>query len=442
MPMTWTEYPRPFGSFDEPIPLITAEPDDDTDCVVVSFNRAYLQVVIGCLTQLTQQATWDTDVQDDFLAMQERIAMLMSLFGEGAICVNCCPVFRRNPATGLPEVSYDDGLTWDYFPDGPYEGADGPPIAAPPPALAQGSDTEDICAAAWNAADVIANFYEQTAGEAAAGLYNSVLNVNKFLYQLNQSLLKIIYPDEAALAEALGFFTFDWPTYASAPTLDSAAMTALRCLLIDNATETGGIVSFDQPAVLSGIVGALGTNPGVAVALLVGYMDVAGLNAAGGVQINDHPDCSECGWTHTFTFAGGAEGWTAPAGAGWAGGHWSSGQWTTTDQSSGTSRYRDIYMERTFTSTEITSISTTFSVSYGFVASGSPTFALQSDSSNLFVSFQPTPHPASPYTWTGDDFMTQIKIALPATRRDDSGAISGSAFITKVVVKGFGTDPF
>jgi len=231
---------------------------------------------------------------------------------ESAMTGPCCPSFRRNPATGLPEVSYDDGLTWDYFPEGPYEDADGPPIAPAPPALNKGSDDADRCFAAWNAADVIAAFYQQTAGQAAAGLYNAVLNVNMFLFQLNQSLLKLIYPSEAQIAQALGFFNFDWPTYASAPTLDSDAMDALRCLLYDKASVTDGIVSFDQPAVLSSLIGTLGINPGTAVTLLVGYMDVAGLNAAGGTQSNTTADCEGCDeWEYTFDFSTGSQqGWS------------------------------------------------------------------------------------------------------------------------------------
>lgn len=277
-------------------------------------DAAWYGVFMGLLETLTHEENWQQFEggisREDAACYWAEIIDSLYLSAEEGDCVDCCPIFRRNPATGILQGSYDDGLTWNDTPEGPYVGADGPPIAPAPPALAQGSDDEDICAASWNAADVIAQFYQQTAGEAAAGLYNTVLAVNQALYSINQTLIHFIYPTESQLAQSLGFFDFDWPTYADAPTLDSTAMTALRCLLRDNASVTAGIVSFDQPAVLAGTVGALGTNPGVAVALLIGYLDQSGLDAAGGVKVNDHPDCTECGWCYTFDFTTGLAGWT------------------------------------------------------------------------------------------------------------------------------------
>lgn len=225
--------------------------------------------------------------------------------------VGCCTELRTDPNTGRLQYTEDGGLTWFDVEDGPWVDAPNVAIASLPPPLAQGTDDADRCLAAWNAADVIAEFYRQTAGAAAAGLYNTLLSMNMFLNELNNALLEIAYPNAGQLLNASGFLDFDWGEYAEAPTLDSTALDALRCLLYDNASVTGGIVSFDHGAVYDNLIAELGVNPGTAVTLLVGYMGEAGLNHAGGILANDSADCAECNpvWCYTWDFSVDNGGW-------------------------------------------------------------------------------------------------------------------------------------
>lgn len=384
---------------------------------------------MGLIETLTYPENWQQfeggmSREDAACYWQEIVdSLYASAEGEGE-CVDCCPTFQTDPATGLPKVSYDDGLTWDYFPSGAYDPAMTDPIAPPPPPLEKGSDDADRCYAAWNATDVIANFYQQTAGQAAAGLYNTILNVNKFLYELNQSLLRLIYPSEAQVAQALGFFNFDWPTYASAPTLDSDAIDALRCLLYDNAEVSSGVVSFDYETVTSTVESALGTNPGVAVHLLIGYMGQAGLNAAGGVQVNSSADCSSCDeWTHVFDFTVSNGGFTAAhgtwvSGTGWQGANAAGGRW--------------LQMGLTFDSRTITAFSiegtTTGVATIGWNRSAQAGAVGGSLTNRGTGSLN--------QSWTGSSAATSIGVDV--TNNNPSTVIT----ISKITISGTGTDPF
>jgi len=126
-------------------------------------------------------------------------------------------MYARDPSTGLLKVSYDDGLTWEIVPDGPYDAGETGPYAAPPPPLGKGSDDLDRCWAAANATLVIAQFYKETVSAFAAGLYNAILDANRFLFTINQTLLRLIYPDAVQLGLANDWTDFDWATYATPP---------------------------------------------------------------------------------------------------------------------------------------------------------------------------------------------------------------------------------
>jgi len=415
---------------------------------LIPADAAWFGLFMGLLETLTFEENWQQfeggiSREDAACYWQEIIdSLYASALGEGE-CVSCCPIFETDPATGLPRVSYDDGETWDYFPPGEYNPDATAPIAAPPPPLDQGSDAADKCQASANAALVIADFYEQTAGEAAAGLYNTVLNVNKFLYQLNQSLLRLIYPSEAQIAQALGFFNFDWPTYADAPTLTDDQISDLQCLLLENATVTSGVVSFGFSGVRDNVIDTLGVNPGVAVTLLLDYMQTAGLNAAGGVNVAVDADCSDCGWYHDFDFTVDNGGWSAPANSGWAGGTWSGGVgWSASNYSSGVERSRDVSIGITFTSTIVTKVRVTFTYAAGIEATGSARYVLQTSGSNVVAIFYPGAVPSSPSVWTGTETTTSLKFNLAATRNSASSAFTGNVVVSRIEVWGEGTDPF
>lgn len=451
MPAPWSEYPQPYGSFAEPLPLITTDPDDDTDRVVVCFPRDYLQVVIGCLSQLQIQATWIA-TKEEFLDMQMRVTRLQEIFNESTCDMFCCPLFQTDPNTGLPLVSYDGGMTYEPFAPGAYDPDATAPYAAPPPPLNQGSTDADRCLAAANAAQVVATFYQQTVGQVTADLFNAVLNVNIFLSNLNRALLRIVYPEVAMLQQAQGLYEFDWATYATAPTLSDDQISELQCLLYDNASETGGIVSFDFGAVSDGVVAALGSNPGVAVALLLAYMQTPGLNAAGGVNSAVDPDCSECDpvWCYEWD-ADNDPAWEFfPDGSfpGGQRGSFSSGQWLGADGTNPTARSTEVMMRILFPAiATITAVDVVWTKTNG-TWTGSATNQFVVDSSNgwydgsVIESHDAQTAVDGTFSWTGSQSVSsELTIWMFAALFAPVGSY-GSLAIQSIKIQGTGDNPF
>lgn len=144
------------------------------------------------------------------------------------------------------------------------------------------------------------------------------------------------------------------------------------------------------------------------------------------------------GWTCTYDFSAGAQGWGAAPGS------YGSGAFQTADVFAyGSYYWRAVYaVSPSFTSTTVTSVAAHFTLSEGSYASGGPgkieivkpgIAQLQS------VDWNGTT-PSSPFTWTGSTAATQIRVGVVASSAT-SATYSGSATITKIVITGTGTQP-
>lgn len=217
---------------------------------------------------------------------------------------------RVDELTGKPQYS-PDGEVWV---DVPPAGSTGPNVA--PPGPTPGADNEaKICLAATRAVIGISEFYRATVGAFAAGFENTLGTLNNFLYDINTALFNLIYSPYEGILEAWLFQQQDFETNYTAPALSEAAQDALRCLLYDNASVSeAGVVTFDFGAVYDNVIAELGINPGTAVTFLLGYIQEAGLNAAGGIAATDTADCTDCGQEPGYAFN-----WTHVRGSGAAG---------------------------------------------------------------------------------------------------------------------------
>ncbi len=72
----------PRSSFQRPVPLVFVSPDDTPDHTVC-FNRAWLPYVLGSLSQLMLQSTWNTDDPEVLANQISRANILRSLFIDG-----------------------------------------------------------------------------------------------------------------------------------------------------------------------------------------------------------------------------------------------------------------------------------------------------------------------------------------------------------------------
>lgn len=427
-----------------------------TRCVAIPASRHWLGLMNAALLFLSEAWRYEQIDAED-MTPEETAAVWYSIYEQYLTgeCegVGCCTELRRNPNTGRLEASTDGGLTWLDVDEGPWVDAPNVPYATTPPPLAQGSDEADRCLAAWNAADVIAEFYRQTAGEAGALSYNTLLSMNMFLNELNNALLELVYPQQGRLLNASGFLDFDWGEYAEAPTLDSTALDALRCLLFCNATVTDGIVSFDFGAVFDNLIAELGANPGTAVTLLVGYMGEAGLNHAGGVLANDTAecDCPACDgtWCYEFDFTATNGGFNPVAyalPAVGSNGVYSAGiGWEDTTVATGSARRRGVGIEREFTATVITRVEMEYSYTGGAGSGWSGSYAtmgLNLGETTVIDRGYPTGPLSSPAAVDGEWPADSILFSLMSSVCSSCGSSGGTATITRLTLYGNGENPF
>jgi hypothetical protein len=105
-------YPRPYGSFSEPVAIPATEPDAGSQ-VCVQFGRNWLPYVLGALQQLLLQSTWIYTTKTELLEVQGSVFNLIAMFGNAIDTGDCLtePTFRQPDDCSL-QVSIDGGATW------------------------------------------------------------------------------------------------------------------------------------------------------------------------------------------------------------------------------------------------------------------------------------------------------------------------------------------
>lgn len=228
-------------------------PDDERGrCFSVPDDVELIAAVSGALLPLTYAANWE-----QFGSMTpDEAASIMSAAFEAFVeseCGKCIPAIagkrlvRLSPTTQKFEQIADDGETWEE-PAGDL---------AVPAQIGRDEPTDDekICAAAANAAHVIHLLYDK-----AIELYENEIDPAAALDFWGDYSGEIIFE---ALGTLVSHFSplvgYMWTTlYGIMEILTYAAWTDtlegnLTCLLLDNASIDGDVVTFDYPAVQTGV---------------------------------------------------------------------------------------------------------------------------------------------------------------------------------------------
>lgn len=201
----------------------------------------------------------------------------------------CKPTLRQNPVSRLIEISTDDGETWEPV-----------PAADPPPRT--GTPDDMRCLAAANAANVLIRTYEDFREKYATT--DDVL----VLAAIGFGILGFIFlfpPSIFALIPIIG-------SMIALGGLESAATDEdmrefLICLLLENATESAGVVNFDVAAVQAGLA-ARSEIPLLAINIMIPLFGEDGLKRAGATTAITTYDCSVCTDTPLDLISTGAAG--------------------------------------------------------------------------------------------------------------------------------------
>lgn len=282
------------------MPYLTPDeiPEDDA-CrpLFIPDSTAWLAIVSGALTELTQPYNWEEfgtlTVEQCVERMQE---MIDAYYDEP--CGECTlpgggKIIRINLQGHFEEAC---GASW-CEPTGDY--------AIPSiPARTEPTSDERRCLAAANAENVLAQLYEGVVDD-----FNEAISAAESLLALGTAIgIALAPPLGLAAASALAivgiafgeFFAF--MDFLTEDVWDDEFSEKLRCILLDCATDTAGVVTFDYDC----LVAQLGEYPEAfdfsfsqirligQVLFLLNTISIDGLNLAGTTTVITEYDCGVC----------------------------------------------------------------------------------------------------------------------------------------------------
>lgn len=283
------------------MPYLTPEElPEERDCraLFIPASSEWLAIVSGALTELLKTWNWEQQgsvtVDEAIAAMQEMI----DLYYAGN-CGDCelpegGAIIRLRPDGTLEELI---GGEW-VEPEGDY--------VIPPPEEREGGSADDqICLAAKNAVNVYKELYESLSdswnndldeAEAVAALIGVFVGIVGFaIAPITYGIYAFFAPIFAALFTALEYLIADlW---------DDVFEQTMTCFLVNCATNTAGVVTFDWQCFIDQLNAR--TNPfdlteeQIRLYLQVIYLlyftgGVDGLNLAGGTTAITDDDCTFC----------------------------------------------------------------------------------------------------------------------------------------------------
>lgn len=288
--------------------ILPTDPNAPTVCLTFNIpnDRNAIAAALGAMWEMSKPHNWQQGNPQAAIDFARRMELLLlDDFAQDKTdeeCMDCnsafaciSPYLRTFPnATyrvqdDMPQFSLDGGTTWTDMPPDSGEPSY-PPLTATPGA----TEDERLCLAATRAMRTYNALYRQSAGAVAAGLANTLSAIDNILYQINLMIADFVWGHATAVIRALDWDNADLPTDFAAPDLTSQQQEDLTCLLLENASEANGIVTFDYQAVFDNLIATFGVNPGTALTLLFGYIGAEGLNRAGNVENTDTGACTGC----------------------------------------------------------------------------------------------------------------------------------------------------
>jgi len=284
------------------VPYLTPQelPEDD-DCRPLSIpaDSEWLALFGGALTELTKSWNWE---DSGGLTVDETVNKMMEIVNNWYTlpCAACTtPGGYRVIRIG------NSGHVEQLDENGDWVEATDEYLIPPPEAREGGTEQDQICLAAANAVNVYEQLYESLSeswsgevdeAEAVAALIGVMVGVIGFAFApIVYGIYAFMLPIFGVLFAALEYLTADlW---------DEEFSQTLECFLVNCATNTDGVVTFDWQCFIDQLNSQ--TNPfdltetQIRLYLQVIYLlyftgGVDGLNLAGGTTEIDEADCTDC----------------------------------------------------------------------------------------------------------------------------------------------------
>lgn len=286
----------PIGKINPPTVGIQDEPT-----VSICINTDWVGQLTGIIYPAQYPEWWaGTLAENRFARMQIRQLLYILSTAEGCNVANTCcepiPVIKRfNPDTFRPEVSYDNGVTWEPSPDDPQNA-----IPLYPSPVVEGGNTK--CDAANAGAQHIKDLIDATHNNltTASTIFGLAVGIAEAILALVLILVTAgaIAPYVTAVATAiwgaatsifaLGIEAFD--DYWTSDKTD-----AILCTLYCNIGDNGQFTESQYQAWRSDIKGTLPASPAFDIIMTsINATGSAGLSQMCSYGLQEGGDCSEC----------------------------------------------------------------------------------------------------------------------------------------------------
>jgi len=293
------------------MPYLTPDsiPEDD-NCRPLSIPASsdWLAIVSGALTELIKTYNWE---QRGSVTVEEAVARMQTMIDDYyAGCVAC-----TLPGGGSAIRVRADGHIEELLPDGTWGEPTGDYVLPPVEAREGGTEDDQICLAARNAANVLQLLYENISDSYADGLDDA-----EALTAFIEFVIVTIGVAFAPIAFAIAMFLL--PIFAiayiiveeiTADLWDESVTQAITCILIDCASNDAGVVTFDWDCFQRGLINEINDFALLPDQLrlfaqiqimlqIIGGVDA--LNLAGNTTAITDDDCSFCPetWCYTWDF--------------------------------------------------------------------------------------------------------------------------------------------
>jgi len=418
------------------MPWLTPDsiPEDDT-CrpLFIPADAIWLALVSGALTELTKPYNWQ---QFGSLTVQETVDEMQNVINSyyATPCAACetpggYRVTRISPSGHLEELA----------PDGTWQAATGDYAIPAPSARTEGTEPDQNCLAAKNAANVLAQLYESLSES-----FSSELSTDEAITAFIAAAVAAIGFEFAPVTwsiAAVGFVVFEALfqalQYITADLWTEEFTQQFVCLLLNCAVNTDGVVTFDWDCFNTALLAQVNdmglSEVQMRLYVQIGYIlyfigGADGLNLAGRTTDITNDDCSFCTeWCVAYDLTDNDGGFELYLGE--ARGEWVSGTgWVAIDFDI----YKLLQLTRDWpTGTLIDAIHLHYTVTvggggdYGFIWNGVSQF--DSDADGTFDQGISLP---------GDDggLFLNFNMSTDASH-------TGSATLVLVTVQGHGTKP-
>lgn len=438
----------------------TIDPERICVCFEIPNERYHIRAFWTALYRLT---LWNSWAADEAHTAREVAAVWRDVWNtaikdEDTMGCGCSdrPTQRRLSPSGILEVSYDDGQTWEE------DRANDPRFSNPVlPPLTGGTAEEKRCTMANSIVTALEAEQQkqldilQDQAQLATAIFDSIA---AFLAIVGATGVGALFALISLLIGLLVRTIINMLPEDFEAQFNLTTWQALLCILYCEIDDNGHITEAAWQNIKTRCISEVPTSyAGHWCSDMINAMGVVGLTNAGLGGWGGARDCSNCEcddtWCYLFDFEQNNGGFSAQTtnnpfsrnlGTYVSGSGWRHTDVSGAAQIGGTVYRRGVYIQRDFTMATVTKITVAYEYTEGtFIpANQYSKWQLESQSGVIQGGVSADVPPPTPSVWEGNISMSRVRIMLTASGRQNVSGFDGSALIKWVKLEGTGSNPF